>query len=511
MTQASRDYFAANADQWDALRSTYFSQQVREKATRKAYLRPEMWAADVGAGTGFLSAELAKMVERVYVLDASPEMLAVARKNLAAFDNVICHEAEGHLLPLADGSLDVVFANMFLHHCPDPLAAIQEMTRLLKPGGRLVITDLQAHNYTWMQTEMADVWLGFERAQIQQWLQQAGLVNILVEFSGEICSAASTSERGEDALKQAQVDVFLAVGSQRVSEVHHAVRENYALLARGASACCTPLLDQDANAVATESKDVSELNSSLVGSVVGCCSGSTPLVSLESVQVVSFEAGYQPDQSTDLPEGVREFSLGCGNPTALADLCPGEVVLDIGSGGGLDAMLAARQVGPQGHVIGVDMTPEMLARARTAVKKAGFSQVEFRKGRAEALPVAANHVDVILSNCVINLSEDKGRAFQEAYRVLKPGGRMEISDVVADGVFPWEWRADPRNWGGCVFGALPEDEYLDLIRQAGFEEIEVRHRASTGEAAGVKLNSITLRAVKRRVAPKQSADCECSA
>lgn len=498
MTQASRDYFAAKADQWDDLRSTYFNLEVREKAIRKAYLRPEMWVADVGAGTGFLSVELAKLVERVYLLDASPEMLAVARKNLSAFKNVIFHQAEGLSLSLPDGSLDAVFANMYLHHCPDPLAAIKEMARLLKPGGRLVITDLQAHEHTWMQTEMADVWLGFERAQIQQWLQQAGLVNILVEFSGETCCAASNREMVDEAPKQAQVDVFLAVGSQRVAGVRDAVRENYASLAQGASACCTPLPDQEAHAGTEESHGASDPNLDRAVTAVSCCSGGASLVSLEAVQVVNFEAGYQPDQSIDLPEGVREFALGCGNPTALAELRPGEVVLDIGSGGGLDAMLAARQVGAQGRVIGVDMTPEMLARARSAVKMAGFSQVEFRKGQAEALPVAANLVDVILSNCVINLSEDKGRVFQEAYRVLKPGGRMEISDVVADGVFPWQWRADPRNWGGCVFGALPEGEYMDLIRMAGFEEIEVRHRVSTGEAAGVKLSSITLRAVKPR-------------
>lgn len=498
MTQASRDYFAAKADQWDDLRSTYFNLEVRQKAIQKAYLRPEMWVANVGAGTGFLAAELAKLVDRVYLLDTSPEMLAVARKNLAAFDNVIYHESEGLSLPLADGSLDVVFANMYLHHCPEPLAAIREMARLLKPGGRLVLTDLQVHEHTWMQTEMADVWPGFERAQIQQWLQQAGLVNILVEFSGETCCAAPTSETTDEAPKQAQVDVFLAVGSQRVAGVRDAVRENYGSLAQGVRSCCTPLLDQDAQAVTAEPHGASDPNSNRAVSAVSCCFGEASLVSLEAVQVVNFEAGYLPDQSIGLPEDVREFALGCGNPTALADLRPGEVVLDIGSGGGLDAILAARQVGEQGRVIGVDMTPEMLARARSAVEKAGFSQVEFRKGQAEALPIAANYVDVILSNCVINLSEDKGLVFQEAYRVLKTGGRMEISDVVADGVFPWEWRADPRNWGGCVFGALPEGEYLDLIRMAGFEEIEVRHRAPTGEAAGVKLSSITLRAVKPR-------------
>ncbi len=495
MTQASRDYFAAKADQWDDLRSTYFNQQVREKAIRKAYLRPEMWAADVGAGTGFLAIELAKLVERVFVLDASPEMLAVARKNLAAFDNVMYHEAEGLSLPLADGSLDVIFANMYLHHCPDPLAAIREMARLLKPGGRLVLTDLQAHDHTWMQAEMADVWLGFERAQIQQWLQQAGLVNILVEFSGETCCATSNSEITDEAPKQAQVAVFLAVGSQRVAGVVDAVKENYASLAQGAGACCAP---SPVDAVSVESGGVTALDAGPANSAGSCCSGSTPQIAVDSIEKVNFEAGYQPEQHIGLPEEVSEFSLGCGNPTALANLRPGEVVLDIGSGGGFDAMLAARQVGAQGRVIGVDMTPEMLARARRAVEKAGMGQVEFRQGQAEALPVEGDCIDVILSNCVINLSEDKGRVFQEAYRVLKPGGRMEISDVVADGAFPWAWRADPRNWGGCVFGALPEGEYLDLIRQAGFKAIEIRHRASSGQAAGVKLSSITLRAVKPR-------------
>ena len=184
---------------------------------------------------------------------------------------------------------------------------------------------------------------------------------------------------------------------------------------------------------------------------------------------VTFTTGYSPEELSVAPKEAADISLGCGNPLALASLKPGEVVLDIGSGGGLDAFLAAAKVGPSGRVIGVDMTPAMLERARASAERNGITNVEFRQGYAEELPVEDGEVDVILSNCVINLTEDKGHVFREAFRVLKPGGRLEISDVVASGAIPLELREDSHGWAECVTGALPEREYLDLMAQAGFE------------------------------------------
>jgi SAM-dependent methyltransferase len=211
---------------------------------------------------------------------------------------------------------------------------------------------------------------------------------------------------------------------------------------------------------------------------------------------ISFVTGYTPTEKMQAPPEAVEMSLGCGNPIALANLKPGEAVLDIGSGGGIDAFLAAQRVGPQGRVIGVDMTPAMLERARKSAEKAGLSQVEFRFGQAEALPVEDESVDVILSNCVINLCEDKGKVFEEVFRVLKAGGRLEVSDMVSDAPFPLHLQQDPENWGGCVFGALPEQEYVDLIAQAGFKDITVRRSASAGGIEGVRVYSVGVSATK---------------
>jgi N-acetylglutamate synthase-like GNAT family acetyltransferase/precorrin-6B methylase 2 len=170
------------------------------------------------------------------------------------------------------------------------------------------------------------------------------------------------------------------------------------------------------------------------------------------------------------------MGLGCGNPVRLAEIREGETVLDLGSGGGIDVFLAARQVGPSGQVIGVDMTPEMLARAQKNAEQLGAGNVEFRQGLIEALPVVDSSVDVILSNCVINLAPDKTAVFKEASRVLRPGGRLVVSDVVARGELPGEIRENPELWASCVGGALPEEEYLDAIRKAGFPAVEVLTR-----------------------------------
>ena len=174
-----------------------------------------------------------------------------------------------------------------------------------------------------------------------------------------------------------------------------------------------------------------------------------------------------------LPEAAVAASLGCGNPTALAELKPGEMVLDLGSGGGIDVLLSARRVGPAGKAYGLDMTDEMLALARENQRKAGVANVEFLKGEIEAIPLPDNSVDVVISNCVINLSGDKDAVLREAFRVLKPGGRFAVSDVVTRGAVPEALRRDMLLWVGCIAGALEEDDYRAKLGAAGFEAVTV--------------------------------------
>ncbi len=182
---------------------------------------------------------------------------------------------------------------------------------------------------------------------------------------------------------------------------------------------------------------------------------------------------YEPGQTTGIPEAAVLASLGCGNPTALAELQPGEVVLDLGSGGGIDVLLSAKRVSPAGKAYGLDMTDEMLALARENQKKAGVQNVEFLKGEIENIPLPENSVDVIISNCVINLSADKDRVLAEAFRVLRPGGRFAVSDVVVQGEVPAEIKRSMESWVGCVAGALSTVEYEAKLRTAGFESISM--------------------------------------
>ncbi len=451
-------------NQKPALHSPIFSEGLRTAVISTAYLRPEMEVAVIGAGARFISAGLAPLVQRVDVIVNSEEMLAEARRELQDFSNIDIKQAGGLSVSLEESSLDVVFSVHHLDGNSDPLVGLQQMARLLKPGGRLVLGGWAAGLSSKTKEGVAIPSQGLDKAALHDWLVQAGLVNVLIHSTG---------------------DWFCATGTQRLSGAQGAVREHYAAVALNSGGCCAPV------------SGVGEgVDSQLIAQGSGSCCSPSPLINLESLEAVHFETGYDPDQRAAAPQEAADFALGCGNPTAMAALRPGEVVLDIGSGGGLDAFLAARQVGVSGKVIGVDMTPEMLQRARASAQKAGLSQVEFRQGQAEALPVDDASVDVILSNCVINLSEDKGQVFREAFRVLKPGGRLEISDMVTGSAFPAQLRQDPHNWGGCVFGALPEQEYLDLIAYAGFVEVEKRKQVPAGIVAGVKLSSITVRAVK---------------
>jgi arsenite methyltransferase len=202
----------------------------------------------------------------------------------------------------------------------------------------------------------------------------------------------------------------------------------------------------------------------------GCC-GATPASGFSCDPITSNL--YDESQAQQIPEEAMLASLGCGNPTALAQLSPGETVLDLGSGGGIDVLLSAKRVGPSGKAYGLDMTDEMLALANENKRKAGAQNVEFLKGEIESIPLPDNTVDVIISNCVINLSADKDRVLREAFRVLKPGGRFAVSDVVTRGKIAPEVRQSVVLWVGCIAGALEENEYRGKLAAAGFEQVEI--------------------------------------
>jgi len=191
-----------------------------------------------------------------------------------------------------------------------------------------------------------------------------------------------------------------------------------------------------------------------------------------SATVISADQLYEMDVS-DLPTEVTGLSLGCGDPVTLASLEPGQTVLDLGSGGGIDCFLAAKQVGETGHVIGVDMTATMVEKARANKTKMGVENVEFRLGEIEHLPVADETVDIVISNCVINLSPDKPQVFRDAFRVLRPGGKLSVSDIVTDGPLPEEIKSSMSAWAGCVAGALDASDYIAAIESAGFTDVEL--------------------------------------
>lgn len=224
--------------------------------------------------------------------------------------------------------------------------------------------------------------------------------------------------------------------------------------------------DQIRQNVRSHYKRIAELeldSQSCCSTVSNCC---------DSSNEVSAKLGYSLEELSNIPEGSN-MGLGCGNPLTIAELRPGEVVLDLGSGGGFDCFLASRQVGETGRVIGVDMTPEMISKARTNASKGGFSNTEFRLGEIEHLPIADQSVDVIISNCVINLSPDKPQVFREAFRVLKPGGRLAISDIVLTTELPEKIKNDLDAYSGCVSGASAIDELKLFLLQSGFTEVTI--------------------------------------
>ncbi len=243
-------------------------------------------------------------------------------------------------------------------------------------------------------------------------------------------------------------------------ELKKIVREGYAKIAKTGSPCCGP---------------------------VSCCSDESDVDSRTSSKI-----GYTDEELQSVPEGA-DLGLGCGNPTALASLREGETVLDLGAGGGFDCFLAANKVGKKGKVIGVDMTPEMLDKARQNARKGKYENVEFRLGEIENLPVADGSVDVIISNCVINLSPDKKKVFQEAFRVLKPGGKLMVSDIVLMQELPAFIQESLEAYVACVSGAMLKDRYVGTIRDAGFHNIKILDEKSFPAESAV--NDPTLRRI----------------
>jgi arsenite methyltransferase len=255
--------------------------------------------------------------------------------------------------------------------------------------------------------------------------------------------------------------------NKKAESIKKAVRKGYAKVASQQTSCCSS----------------------------NCCCGGT-----NQAQDISKAIGYSDRQMSAVPEGSN-LGLGCGNPVALASLRKGDVVLDLGSGAGFDAFLAAQRVGKTGRVIGVDMTEEMIAKAKENAKKARFTNLEFRLGEIEKLPLEDNSVDVIISNCVINLSPDKKTVFKEAFRVLKTGGRLMVSDLVLVKELPNELKESVEAYVGCIGGAIKKDQYLRFIEMAGFKEVKIISRSNYTTSSMAKdimsaLISITVSARK---------------
>jgi len=248
--------------------------------------------------------------------------------------------------------------------------------------------------------------------------------------------------------------------TQSPTPIHKIVREHYAERIKSNASCCGPS---------------------------DCC---TPESSL-----------YPTELLAALPEGETIVSYGCGDPITLASLHPGQTVLDLGSGAGLDCFFAAQKVGEAGRVIGVDMTPEMIARARSSAKRLNLTNVEFRQGYLEDLPVDSNSVDVIISNCVINLSPDKPKVFSEAFRVLKPGGKLAVSDIVTDGPLPESIKQSLSAWAGCVAGAVEAQEYIGMMEAVGFTDISITpvffDKETVDSALDEMKDSIELKTIAR--------------
>jgi ubiquinone/menaquinone biosynthesis C-methylase UbiE len=476
---SSKQYFETVAAQWDRLRSSFFPESIREQALTAASVTAGAVAADLGAGTGFITEELLKRGVRVIAVDQAQNMLDQMKAKFGPEAAVEYRQGDAERLPIETESLDYAFANMYLHHVDNPPLAIREMVRILKPGGRLVITDLDEHRFEFLVTEQHDRWMGFKREDVRRWFQEAGLQDVRVESAQATCCADSdcTTERAE-------VGVFLAIGTKSRQMTDQKNTDERAINkpqeSSGAPCCDLTLREQEEPFVAHTIRPTTQESPSKIKQLVreeytkiaqqdgtkSCCS--TSCCGDENVAVMADEysrfEGYVPE---------ADLGLGCGTPVEFARIKPGETVLDLGSGAGNDAFIVRSLVGETGKVIGVDLTEAMIMKARQNNAKLGFQNVEFVLGDIELLPLPSESVEVVLSNCVLNLVPHKARAFSEIYRVLKPGGRFSISDIVATGELPEKIRTAAELYVGCVSGAIRKEDYLSIISKTGFRNVAV--------------------------------------
>ncbi|MDH5751414.1 MAG: arsenite methyltransferase [Deltaproteobacteria bacterium] len=286
------------------------------------------------------------------------------------------------------------------------------------------------------------------------------------------------------------------------------------------TSCCTPASEQEQSVERDRHRQtvrdayaqvaVSSDEGQSCGTQSGCCG-----VSDDSAinTLISTRLGYSQQDVESVPGGA-DMGLGCGNPRAIASLRSGEVVVDLGSGGGFDCFLAAREVGPGGRVIGIDMTPEMLSKARANASRGNYENVEFRLGEIEHMPLADGTADIIISNCVINLSPDKAQVFREAFRILKPGGRLAISDVVASAELPPEMRADEKLIAGCIGNASLIDDLREMISRAGFTQVSIQPKEESREfirdwAPGVRVEDYVVSATIEAIKPAGETRPRC--
>ena len=403
----------------------------------------------IGSSTGSMGLFVAPRAKKVVGVDLSEASLRFAERRAGQLGivNIENKLGDAEALPWEDSSIDVVLSDCVINLVPDKQAAFKEIFRVLKENGTLVMADPVKNrplNDTSDELLAGCIAGAVAKEDYERMLEKAGFDGV---ETINITDFAKTVFAGhEEKFDKYGLD-YVIVKARKPEKLNTSngekslksiIREGYARIAQqGGSCCCGPA----------------------------------------SPQVISLKVGYNEEELKAVPEGSN-LGLGCGNPVALASINEGETVLDLGSGPGLDCFLAADRVGPKGKVIGVDMTPEMVMKARANAQKGDYENVEFRLGEIENLPVADNSVDVIISNCVINLSPDKKRVFEEAFRVLKPGGRMVVSDIVLLKELPDVIKSSVEAYVGCLSGAMLREDYLSALKTAGFKDVEILDETS---------------------------------
>lgn len=420
-----------------------------EKVSEFAEINPNTIVGIIGSSTGSLPLFVASHAKKVIGVDLSKESLNFAKRrtNQLGVTNIEYKKGDAEALPLEENSIDVALSDCVINLVPDKQKAFEEIYRTLKPGGSLVIADpVRKKPFAKITNEPVGGCIAgtVAKEDYEEMLTKAGFDRIEITNITDLARKVFVGH--EDKFDKYSLDYVIIKAtkpeepiSRSSDEVKEKVRERYGKIAQ---------------------------------EELGCSCGSSYSAS-SGVEDYTKKIGYKEEELPSVPEGAN-LGLGCGNPVALASLKEGDVVLDLGSGAGFDAFLAAQRVGKSGKVIGVDMTPEMIKKAKENAKKGSFVNVEFRLGEIENLPVADNSVDVVISNCVINLSPAKDRVFKEACRVLKRGGRLMVSDIVLEHPLPIDIKDDIEAYVGCIAGASLKQDYLNFIKNAGFKKVNSR-------------------------------------